>query len=333
MSLLACQKTDSEDTKDLFYIKNDGAIMPAYVFGNIKSDVFIIILHGGPGGTGMDYRVGTYKDDLEHDYAMVYFDQRGQGMALGHLDSDEMTAEQMSEDVYVLAKALKERYGQQISLFLMGHSWGGTLGSTVLINEVYQQEFKGWIDVDGVHNFPLMFKAGIRALRANALEQLSAGNSMQYWDKVIDSLNTIDTNTIDFTYINSEAFAAEAILVQDNVLDLDAVASLDGLYNVLFVNNSVTTFVTGYFTNIAIFDNGLPNYNIAAQLHKIKIPSLLLWGAHDMVVSPEMGAEALENIGSLDKFLVIFERSGHSPMINEPLLFSSEVIDFVEAYK
>jgi len=97
--------------------------MPAYVFGNVESDVFIVVLHGGPGGTGMDYRVGTYKNDLEDQYAMVYFDQRGQGMAKGHLTGDEMTAEVMSEDVFVLAKALKERYGQDISLFLIGPNW------------------------------------------------------------------------------------------------------------------------------------------------------------------------------------------------------------------
>ena len=65
------------------------------------------------------------------------------------------------------------------------------------------------------------------------------------------------------------------------------------------------------------------------------MPSLLLWGKWDFVVSSTLGEEALKNLGTPDedKSLVIFDRSGHSPMQAEPEKFVNAVLDFVEKYK
>lgn len=38
---------------DFFYVENNEAQMPVWVRGNENSEVFIIHLHGGPGGSGI----------------------------------------------------------------------------------------------------------------------------------------------------------------------------------------------------------------------------------------------------------------------------------------
>ena len=38
---------------DFFFVSNDGAHMPVWVRGNVSSGVFLINLHGGPGGSSM----------------------------------------------------------------------------------------------------------------------------------------------------------------------------------------------------------------------------------------------------------------------------------------
>lgn len=331
--MCACQRMDPLDTKDLFYLEKDGSSMPVYVFGNVQSNVFILVLHGGPGGTGLEYRVGSYKEDLESNYAMVYYDQRAQGMSVGHQKPGLLTIELMSEDVFAVAKLLKLKYGSGISIFLLGHSWGGTLGSNVLINTDFQDIFSGWIEVDGAHNFPLMKTANIETIKENAADQINLGNSINYWDNILDTLSKSDPNDLAFNYVNNLGFEAEARLLLDGQLDSDNTAVWDGIGTILFVNNSISAYISGYFANISLFNKGLLDLNLSNELHRIKIPSLLLWGRKDMVVSPALAEDAFINLGSEYKYLFYFERSGHSPMINEPDKFVQYVTDFVEEFK
>ena len=69
------------------------------------------------------------------------------------------------------------------------------------------------------------------------------------------------------------------------------------------------------------------------RLNEITIPSLVLWGKHDIIVPAVYAQEAYENLGSNHKELFIFEKSGHSPMATEPDLFAEKVIDFINLYK
>ena len=73
--------------------------------------------------------------------------------------------------------------------------------------------------------------------------------------------------------------------------------------------------------------------SMTADLNKITIPSLFLWGKYDFVVPPSLGEMAFNNVSSTKKEVVIFEKSGHSPMDSEPDLFAEKVIQFVELHK
>ena len=97
--------------EETIYVRNQGADMPVFIRGNGASEVFIIFLHGGPGGNSLKYSTGSYSKTLEDKYAMVYWDQRGQGNSHGHPENSEMSINLMVEDTYALVKSLKLRYG------------------------------------------------------------------------------------------------------------------------------------------------------------------------------------------------------------------------------
>jgi pimeloyl-ACP methyl ester carboxylesterase len=69
------------------------------------------------------------------------------------------------------------------------------------------------------------------------------------------------------------------------------------------------------------------------RLPEINIPSLILWGKHDMVVPTVIAQETYDNLGSSVKRLVIFEKSGHAPFGSEPNLFADKVILFIDQNK
>ena len=47
--ITSCSKEKYFDG-DHFFVRNEGAEMPVYIKGNIESGVFILFVHGGPGG-------------------------------------------------------------------------------------------------------------------------------------------------------------------------------------------------------------------------------------------------------------------------------------------
>ncbi|MCB0738210.1 MAG: alpha/beta fold hydrolase, partial [Bacteroidetes bacterium] len=150
----------SENARETIYTRNNGADIPAHIYGNTASKTFLVIVHGGPAGSGIEYR-GYYSQQLEKDYAVVYTDQRGQGMSHGKYDVENVTINQLAEDLYALSLGLKQRYGQDISLFMMGHSWGGTLGTAYMLIDSFRTEYNGWLECDGAHDIPLLNRSAI----------------------------------------------------------------------------------------------------------------------------------------------------------------------------
>ena len=333
----SCEDTNETARIDIINIVRDGATIPAYIYGNTDSKTFIILLHGGPGGSGMGYRGGIYSAGMEQDYAVVYTDQRGQGMSQGSHSSDILTPEFLSGDVYALALAIQSKYGEDCSLFLMGHSWGGMLGTQVMVNQTYSDIFKGWIEIDGAHDMPLVFRSGVRKIDSIANEQINNGVSIEYWITIQNQIANYDTITIsdtDYSALNSLCYEAESQLLSDGVLnENDANFALDALGHSIFVNNSITTFISSIVSNSTIISNGLLEYSLSDQLTKIDKPCLFLWGKYDMVVPLELANKAFNSVSTTDKSLVVFQRSGHSPMISEPLLFLDVVREFIELHK
>ncbi len=342
LHLSSCTLENNSDTEafDMLYVNRNDADMPVYIHGNISSNVFIIVLHGGPGGNGLLYRPGVFSEELEKKYALVYFDQRGQGMAQGHLNSDQITIEEMVKDVNALTQILKHKYGNKNSFFLLGHSWGGTLGSAYMSTDNYQNDFKGWIEVDGAHDFDLILKSQIPLFQSIGNEQVQQGNHESFWNDAILTVESIDTANYsleNLSELNALAFKAETNLALSGIIRNSATDYLNlsvAFKSFVFSENPLTSFVTGVFTNYTlVVEHETFKKNLTSSFNKIKLPTLLMWGKFDFVVPVELGYQALNLIGADDKKLVVFQNSGHSPMTTEGGEFASEIVQFIEAHK
>ena len=331
-TVTACTKRKIENT-ERFYFRNDGADLAVQVDGNVSSKTFILLLHGGPGGGSAAYNSGYYSDKLEEKYAIVYMDQRGNGASQGKYDKSHLTLAQNSKDVYALAKFLKQKYGNDISLFLMGHSWGGTTSAHALIHTNIQSELKGWIEVDGAHDFKMNDIEGVKLFLKIGKEQIALSKEVDFWQPIVDKVSQMDTNNItseDQGFLNSNGFKAEEKLEEINK------SSLQGSSGTFSKKNSPDISLIVYLANQGvnpILNKDSQNNLLTSRLNEITIPSQFLWGKYDFVVPPALGFSAFDLVNTTKKELVIFNHSGHSPMSNEPELFVKEVVDFVELYK
>jgi len=319
----------SKNQKDVIYIRNNGADMPAYVYGNAASKTFTILLHGGPGDNGLSYRLGRWFEIMEEEVAMVYWDQRGQGMSHGHYSQSDLTIDQMAEDLFVLVRTLKLRYGDDISLFIMGHSWGGTLGTAYLIDQDYEDEVRGWIEVDGAHDLPLLNKEAAKMYIRIGEEEIAAGNHKGFWREVVDYSKSLDTNNISLdesAELNEYSYRAEELIDDVHYEDFSGA----GLF--LSPLNSLTSAASGINVN-TLMEEESETANYTDLLGNITVPSLFIWGKYDFNVPPAVGISGYDHVGAAEKELHILERSGHSPMDNESDLFCELVLDFIKRHE
>jgi len=340
--MASCQKDSLSDINDILYVRRNGADMPAYIYGNASDKTFLIFLHGGPGGSGLQLRSLNACQNLETTCAMVYWDQRGQGMSQGHYSQSENSVEEMAKDVKALALVIKSKYGQDSKLFLIGASWGGTLGSKVMVTEDFQYLFNGWIELEGGHDTPVLYRGGIKQFKWIADEQIKNGNSVDYWNGVLKKVNNIDTLNNDKDYcfnsfyiLNQEAYTAESVLMNDGVVAKGSESLSRGLLYVYVYENRLTINTTAIFTSkdLEQNDNLSYSYSVTDQLHNIEIPTLLIWGKYDMVASPELGRTAYNMISSQKKKLVILEKSGHQSIISQPDEIVNEIVQFINENK
>ncbi len=333
LAVASCQKkTDELAIQETVFVRNNGADMPVYVRGNIASKVMIVVVHGGPGGNGLEYRSGKYVEALEEKYAMAYWDQRGQGMSHGQYAESHVTIESMVDDLDAVVKVMKAKYGDDLSIVLLGHSWGGTLTAKYMITDGLQNNVKGWIEADGAHDIPKLNKDAVRMFIAEANTQINLGNSVSQWQSILDWASAIDTNHISVDQggeINSKGYEAEGLLRNDGFLG----SSSGGITNSLFFGptNPLVSAISGSATSNML--NEVEELSMTHELHKVNIPCLFLWGKYDFVVPPQLGVDAYNEVSSQQKKLVIFESSGHSPMDNEWEKFTQEVIEFVDLVK
>ncbi len=328
-SIFSCSKNDDLGNLDsTIFIRHKNTDMPAYIYGNGSEKIFLITLHGGPGGVGLSFRSPMFKERIEREYAIVYFDQRGSGMSQGGYSEEELTIDVMAEDVLALVKVIKAKYGNDSRFFLLGHSYGGTLGTATLLKN--QNDFLGWIEIGSPSHPRGVYFSYLTNHVLVANEQIALGNSIDYWKSVKNLVLNVDNttrNTKDARKLNSEAFIAQNKLVKDGVINRES-----NLADNFFEYNPITTSWNTR-TIQSIEQRFFGDLNYTNRLSEITIPTLLLWGKYDMVVPTSLGTTTLENIGSKIKKLVIFERSGHSPMASEPDLFAEEVLLFMSQNK
>lgn len=334
LAISGCKKeSNTANLQDFFTLRNKGADMPVWVEGNLNSNALVIVVHGGPGGDGQVYNtyMKEFSDEMEAQFAMVYWDQRGSGNSAGHFSSDAYTIDTYIDDLDQLINVLKKKYGAQRKIFLMGHSWGGTLITAYTLDAGRQAKLTGFIEVDGAHDFK---SVDVLINRFNELgnQQIGLGNHVNEWTEIVNYCKEVDANNASDEQIiklNQYGFTAEQYLT-----DVDSIVDLTGTTDVLqyAVTGSLHLPLSKWnelVTSNKMFST-LKNADFTSQMGSIKIPSLFIWGRFDMVVPRASGISGYNQCGASDKTYAELLRSGHSPMLNQQKDFTSVVIPWIK---
>jgi|GEM_PF-246144 len=320
--------------EESFVMEGKDATLPVWVEGNTASKVFILLIHGGPGGNSTVYnQLQAFSEPLEDTYAMVYFDQRCTGLSTGDCEEDSLTVEALVKDLKGVKLVLEARYGRDNSFFLMGHGWGGYLSAAFLLDRKNQRDFEGWINIGGIHDFPLMFATSQQVLVEQAQAQIASGNAIPDWQEILEEVEGADIDLWeDALRINqSSAQAMDLLIALDSVTiceaDADIRETLNAPAGVLAMADSKMNSV-----NLRLL-KALYQHSIAEEMENIELPSLFIWGRFDYTVPLAVGYESFSRIGAEERDMLILPHSGHASMCNETAAFMTGVTNFIETYK
>lgn len=90
----------------------------------------LLYLSGGPGQSDLPFS-RTLLQEVQQDFVLVGWDQRGAGKSYLSLDPESLTLEQAIADTIDLVEILRQQYDED-KIYLMGESWGTILGVLVV---------------------------------------------------------------------------------------------------------------------------------------------------------------------------------------------------------
>ncbi|MEO5978163.1 MAG: alpha/beta hydrolase [Chryseolinea sp.] len=331
MLLILNCKDDEFYQGDFFYLVNKGAEMPVSVRGNKNSGVFIIFVHGGPGGTALQ-KIGLPAfEALEKSYATVFWDQRASGSSQGNSDNKYLTLDQFTEDLDKLVDLIKGKYHNP-EIFLMGHSWGGCLGTSYLTSPARQQKIKGWIEVDGAHNNPKADSLSLKYVTDYAHTQIKNGVEKTFWNYVLGWYVGNPNFTTDQLEHYSFVEKAHGYVFDQTLQSGQKFPNYSFAY--LFESPAnVTAALTNYSHVIKSFI--ISDIDLTSSMGNITLPTLIIWGLRDGVIPYPMANQAFQALGTLNenKKIVTLSNSAHNGFYEEPENFVAAVTFFIEQYR
>lgn len=329
--MISCQKetiTLGTGVSETFYLDNAGASMRILVNGNTQSKTFLIMVHGGPGVGSFAYKTDYISQHIADKYAIVYWDQRNAGSSQGNANSNHLNLSQMTEDLKKVVQLIKSRYGENASVFILGHSFGGLLVTSFMTTGNYQSMVKGWIFVDGSQNYPWNDTLTRQMLLTTGQQQIALNKHTSDWQHIV---NYCIAHTGNFTFSESEqlaAYATDAETYFDGIQDYDYITVTKNM--LIQEKLPFTSILINYFlAGNESFTKALATASFSQELYKITAPTLVLFGQYDFICPKELGYEVMNRISSTGKKMVISPISGHNLMFQDPELYCTEVNQFI----
>jgi pimeloyl-ACP methyl ester carboxylesterase len=333
--MTGCQKKYPELPgliSDTFYVINGGSSMRVLVEGNIESKVVILFVHGGPGEGSVIYNTDYISENIEDKYAIAYWDQRSSGASQGNRNENDLTLDQIIEDLRKVVLVIKSRYGQDTEVFILSHSFGGLVTAGFLTTRDNQNLVRGYIDTDGSHNYPKNDSLTREMLLRTGTEEIAINNHINEWNKIISYCNA---HTGNFTFAESRYLEKYAAKAENYMADVTKVNYFTAVAGKLIRDHAPLTsmLVNLWSTQGSGLLESISTREYSSSLRVITIPVLLLYGKYDFICPPELGNDFYSKISSVDKKMVVSAVSGHNMMFQDRKLFSDEVTRFIETHR
>jgi pimeloyl-ACP methyl ester carboxylesterase len=276
----------------------------------------LLYVHGGP-GFGQLPIAATYSDQLERQFVVVHWDQRGAGASCAGADFAAITRERIVADAIELAEQLRARFGNGGKILLLGHSWGSVVGA--LAAQQRPDLFAAYVGVGQVVNgrrneeLSLEFVQGEARRRGDA-EALAELEPLHVPYATVDALVTQRRwlGRYRGSIYNTER--AKGVLP----------AALLGREYTLATRLS---FMPCFRRSLERLWAGLDGFDAISQIPRLDVPVYFFVGRHDWNTPFPLVEEWAARLVAPHVEIVWFDEAGHVPPIETPEEFQRALIE------
>ncbi|WP_425449375.1 alpha/beta fold hydrolase [Dethiothermospora halolimnae] len=285
--------------------------------GDNKENPVVLFLHGGPGNAQIGY-MPQYQKELEREFVVVNWDQRGAGLSYSEdIPKETMNLEQFLKDTVEVTNYLREKYNKD-KIYLIGHSWGTILGMNVIYK--HPELYNSYIGIGQVADmmkgetvvYNFVKEMALKNDNKEALQEIEQVDLPPY-KKPLENIQTIRkwVNEYDGVMKNGEL----------------GPVMYKGMESSNYYNEEdIKNWEQGSGFNVMNLLDEMLTANPYEEIKEVKVPVAFFGGRHDYTTPSKTALEYLEHLKAPHKEFVWFENSAHMPMIEEWNKFSDEVL-------
>jgi proline iminopeptidase len=276
----------------------------------------VILLHGGP-GTSEAALFRRFNADLENEFLMVYWEQRGTGRSYrASIPPRSMTIDQFVRDLDDVVELVRARFNKG-QVVLLGHSWGSAIG--LLYASLHPGKVAAYVGVGQVADmregerlsYEFALREASRRGDDDAVKALqSIGAPPHAVDEMLASRKWVERFGGSFHGNLSKGKLIAAALQTDEANLVDLIRFGQG-------NRFSLNHLWDEFSALDIDD----------RLTRFDTPIVFMLGRHDWQVPAVLAARYFDRIHAPTKRLVWFEQSAHNPPFEEPDRFNQAVVE------
>lgn len=324
----------SVSANDFYHLKIDEAYLPVMVRGNTKSKVILLFVQGGPGYPSIDFATIDYpkwKNNVERDFAIAYYDQRGFGNKQGNSSLSTITMAQYQKDILAISRFLKVQY-PGVKVVLFSHSFGASLSYHYLINHQDKQAVDAFISICGPYTHD---GENVATQRWNFRKEylihvadllIAQGVAEEYWQEAKNWAITTDVIDTQQEQVQWNKYILPAEKFTEGEIGLKAYLKIAfaSHYNIF---SGLQFNLNDEVASVLIKDE--QRFDLSADLDKITIPTLMIAARFDDQAPAEELQFIFETLGSTDKHFELFQDAGHNVFLDKPQEFRQTVSDFI----
>ncbi|WP_446898375.1 alpha/beta fold hydrolase [Clostridium sp. LBM24168] len=282
--------------------------------GKNNRNPVILFLHGGPGMPEY-FLAEKYMTNLEDNFTVCYWEQRGSGLSYNsNMSLKTITTEQLISDTLEVTNYLRHRFGQN-KIYLVAHSWGSFIGIQAAAR--VPQLYEAYVGIGQISN---QIESEKEAYRYMLGYYKNTGDSEMV--KKLESYPILKSDIAINTYLSSS--------LRDNAMhkaDIGTMHDMKSVVKGIFwpvmlcpaytLNEKINIWRGKCFSQTSELKKLEYSTDLTKKVIELQLPVYFVSGKYDLTVSYSLAKSYLSEIKAPVKRFYLFEHSAHSPLYEE----------------
>ncbi len=306
-------KTLSQSISTIEKVSLGGLDQYLIIRGADTTKPVMLYLHGGPGSPEVAFIKNT-NIDIENDFIMVYWEQRGSGKSYSkNIPPESMTLHHLISDTRELSEYLAKRFKRQ-KIYLMGHSWGSFLG--ILTAYQYPELYYSYMGVGQVayqyEGEKIAFEwVKDQATKRNDEKAIIALSEITFPDSLASSDKWFDYLGVERNYVTKYGGG----ITHEMTGMLPVLKMIIDAKEYTFMEKM--NFMSGAMFSLENLWPDMANKNLFKDIDSMQLPVYIYQGIHDHQTPYTLAKDFYDQLKAPSKEFFTFTSSAHSPNMEE----------------